>query len=143
MTYKEIQAECQRKHEIFMSLPADTPDLVFDKLENEIDELHELASLAIDAEHDSKIPKIKPRSEWLISFLESFKDCNGRRITTKQAGIFKDCLKFSESVSNYNSYHSKSWVVSVKYEGNYNGRIYTVSVFGNGGYLTIRDIVTI
>lgn len=107
-----------------------------------IHDLNKKINIAIEAEYDAKVLPINPNS-WMKSFLKSFNDCHKKRITLKQAEIFKKNMKHTSTKHNTNSYHSKTYVSSENYTGQYNGKIYDISIFKDCGYLTIRNIITI
>ncbi|HHT96654.1 MAG TPA: hypothetical protein GXZ90_02010 [Clostridiales bacterium] len=139
MTYKEVVKESKKLNQQFFELLENgANDTILDNLENEIKELDRLSSIALQEEIDSKIKNITNLNNWTKNFLESFENCKGKKITTKQTEIFKKMLHYDYTKSDFNSFYSTSKPKFGFYSGIYNNKIYELKAFSDCGYLTIR-----
>lgn len=137
---QRIIEDLEGQREDLVALPVDAiteeeEDRIFAEITAKID-------TAISAKWDAQISKIRP-NDWTKSFLESFEECQSKKITSKQAGIFERCLHFSEQKNSFSSFHGKSFTVGSSYAGIYNGMVYKVSIYSGGGYLYKYPLYTI
>ena len=140
MTYKEIVKESENLNKQFFELLENgANDDILDELENKIKDLDKKSSIALQNDVDSDIKEITYLNDWTKSFLESFQNCKGKRITSKQANIFKNILHYVNTKSDFDSFHSTVRNKSTFHNGIYNNRIYELKFFCDCGYITIRS----
>lgn len=141
--YNEIIEQVDILNNEYLTIPNNTPEEEFDKIEAEINTLNEKARICLDADWDSKTKEISNINNWTKDFINSFTDCHKKKISIKQANVFERILYHDESKYDYCSFSSKSYVSYTLYHGLYNDKIYELKLFSNCGYLTIRDKITL
>ena len=140
MTYKEIVEESENLNKQFFELLENgANDDILDELENKIKELDRLSGIALQNEFDNNIKEITYLNDWTKNFLKSFEDCKSKRISSKQAEIFKNILHYIDTKSDFDSFHSTVRNKSTFHNGIYNNKIYELKVFCDCGYVTIRN----
>lgn len=127
--FKQIKTYIKTLENQMKNLPEELTDEEFD---NQLKQLSDQSLNATTALYDSQVKQIRKPNEWIETFLKSFKHCESKKITTRQANIFYKLGEQWEAGRN-----------SIEYRFIYQDNVYIISVFTDCGYLTIRPIIKI